>query len=80
MIGQRFHLSPPSVLGGYALPAIGAALVVAAIFLGPNIVELRRDRGAASAARSGERRLDDSIGNRGPGGGLLRGCRTPSSI
>jgi peptide-methionine (S)-S-oxide reductase len=37
MIGQRFHLSPPSVLGGYALPAIGAALVAAAIFLGPTL-------------------------------------------
>jgi peptide-methionine (S)-S-oxide reductase len=37
MIGQRFHLSPPSVLGGYALPAIGVALVAAAIFLRPTL-------------------------------------------
>lgn len=37
MPGPRFHLSPPSILGGYALPAIGAALVAAAIFLGPTL-------------------------------------------
>jgi peptide-methionine (S)-S-oxide reductase len=37
MIGQRFHLSPPSALGGYALPAIGVALVAAAIFLRPTV-------------------------------------------
>jgi peptide-methionine (S)-S-oxide reductase len=37
MIGHRFHLSPPSVLGGYALPVIGVALVVAAIFLRPTL-------------------------------------------
>jgi peptide-methionine (S)-S-oxide reductase len=37
MPSPRFHLSPPSALGGYTLPAIGAALVVAAIFLGPTL-------------------------------------------
>jgi peptide-methionine (S)-S-oxide reductase len=37
MPGPRFHLSPPSVLGAYALPAIGAALVAAAIFLRPTL-------------------------------------------
>ena len=37
MIGHRFNLSPPSALSGYALPAIGAALVAAAIFLRPTL-------------------------------------------
>jgi peptide-methionine (S)-S-oxide reductase len=37
MFRDNFHFAPPSVLGRLALPAAGAAVVAAAVFLGPTL-------------------------------------------
>jgi peptide-methionine (S)-S-oxide reductase len=37
MTGQKFNLSGPNTLGSYLFPAVGGALVAAAIFLAPTL-------------------------------------------
>jgi peptide-methionine (S)-S-oxide reductase len=37
MFRDHFHFSPPSALGRLALPAVGAAILAAAVFIGPTL-------------------------------------------